>query len=128
MPKFNLSDLNPGTWMDLSIGGRVCLRVCAGDDLRAIRKECVKRKVEYRGDKRIVYEDVDEERQLDAIWEFCIRDWEDICDQDGTPIPCTREMKALFMGKSPDFARAVGECLQNLSEAERARAEEAEKN
>lgn len=128
MPKFNLSNLNPGTWMDLSIGGRVCLCVCSGDDLREIRKQCVKKKVEYRGVNRFVYEEIDEEKQSEAIWDFCIRDWEEICDQEGKAIPCTREMKVLLMGKSPEFARAVGEGLQTLTKVEADRVEEAGKN
>ena len=39
----NLENLNPGTWFEMEDGGRICLRVCAGDDYRAIRKAATKK-------------------------------------------------------------------------------------
>ena len=41
MFKVDLKNLNPGTWFTMEGGGKVCLRLCAGDDYLAIRKACV---------------------------------------------------------------------------------------
>jgi len=126
--RFDLADLNPGTWFEMGGGGRVCLRVCAGDDLRAIRKATVKKRAGFRNGTRIVYDDVDEDRQNEAIWDSCIVSWEKIFDKDGKPIPCTQEMKNLLMGKSIMFSSFIAASLKSLSAITEILVEELEKN
>lgn len=126
--RFDLSDLNLGTWFEMEGGGRVCLRVCAGDDLRAIRKATSKKRADFRDGRRIVYDDVNEEMQNEMIWDHCIVSWENLLDKAGKPIPCTKETKNLLMGKSITFSSFVGECLKRLFPITESLAEELEKN
>ena len=118
---FDISgELNPGVSFTMEGGGVVWLRVCAGDDLRDIRKKTVKRKVEYRkvdgNMQRIPFEEVDEDLQSQMVWDFCIVKWENFfADVEKTiPIPCTTENKLKLMGRSLVFSKFIGECLQTL--------------
>ena len=117
---FDLDELNPGTAFDMKGGGKVWLRVCAGDDLRDIRKKTVKKKVEYRKVdgimQRISFEDVDDDLQSQMVWDFCIVKWENFFADEAksVPIPCNTENKLKLMGRSLVFSKFVGECLQTL--------------
>lgn len=116
MTTFDLKDLNPGTWFEIEGGGRVCLRVCAGGDLRAIRKQTVTTKAEFKDGRRITYEVTDEEKQNELLWDFCIVDWENLFDKEKKPIPCTKENKLLLMDKSIKFANFIGDCLKKITD------------
>jgi len=113
-------ELNPGTMFKMEGGGKIWLRVCAGDDLRDIRKQTVSKKKEYkRMDgtiQRITWEDTDETLQSKLIWDFCIVNWENLfSDAKKTiPIPCTTENKLKLMGRSLVFSNFVGESLKTL--------------
>jgi len=127
-------ELNPGVPFTMEGGGIIYLRVCAGDDLREIRKKSVKKNKEYKrvdGNlQRLTYEEVDEDLQSQLIWDFCIVNWENLfSDAEKTkPIPCTSENKQKLMGKSLVFSKFVGESLQTLRGEEEVKAEEVEKN
>lgn len=127
-------ELNPGQGFTMEGGAIVYLRVCAGDDLKDIRKKTVKKAKEYKridGNlQRLTFEDVDEELQSQLIWDFCIVNWENLySDKEKTkPIPCTTENKLKLMGKSLVFSKFVGESLQTLRGDEEVKAEEVEKN
>ena len=43
--KFNLEELNPGTWFDLGEEARICLRVSNKDLLSAINKKATKQQM-----------------------------------------------------------------------------------
>ncbi len=113
-------ELNPGTPFTMDGGGIVYLRVCAGDDLKDIRKKTVEKKKEYKrvdGNlQRLTFEEVDEDLQSQMVWDFCIVKWENFfADEAKTiPIPCTPENKLKLMGRSLVFSKFVGECLQTL--------------
>jgi len=131
--KFNLSNLNPGTKFffneDDEKEGSVSLRVCAGDDLRAIRKQSAQDKVEYRRGSRIEYKKVNEEVENTLLWDFCIVEWEGVLSEEtNQPIPCTKENKSLLMGKSPVFSKFVGDKLSILADIEDKEKEDLEKN
>ena len=117
---FDLGNLNPGTAFTMEGGGVVYLRVCAGDDLREIRKKTVKKNKEYKkidGNlQRITFEEVDDDLQSNLVWDFCIVNWENFfADEAKTiPIPCTTENKLKLMGRSLIFSKFVGDCLQTL--------------
>lgn len=132
--KFNLSNLNPGRWFDFGevVEGedpaRVKLRVCAGDDLRAIQKKTVSEKTEYHKGERYVVKKPNEDLQNDMIWDFCIVDWEGILNEEtGQPLPCNLENKKLLMGKSVEFSTFVADKLTEIREVEEKEEEEAEK-
>lgn len=126
--KFDLEDLNPGTWFDLPNRGRICIRLCAGDDLKRIQKITRKKKEKFKYGRRFEYEIVNEPLEDEMIWDFCIIDWEDIVDQKNDPIECTKDNKLLLMNKSVTFANVVANCLDQLTEATEEEKEEEEKN
>ena len=132
---FDISgELNPGTPFKMEGGATVWLRVCAGDDLRDIRKKTVTKKKEYKkvdGNlNRLTYEDVDDDLQSQLVWDFCIVKWENLFSDVAkkVPIPCTTENKLKLMGRSLIFSKFVGECLQELRGAVEAEEEIIEKN
>ena len=119
--KFDLQELNPGTFFDFGEdGGRISLRLCAGDDLRDIQKATVKKRVEFKNGQRYEVEDVNEALRGEMLWDFSIVNWEKFFDAQGKEIPCTRENKILLMGKSPRFANFVASCLQELRDKQEA--------
>jgi len=117
---------------ELSGGGKVHLRLLSGDDLKTMRKECFTKRVEYPllGGKfqRFEAEDFDAEKFARMGWLRNITGWEDLFDRNGKPIPVTDENKVLLMEKVAEFREAVTEGNKALKEAEKARAEELEKN
>ncbi len=129
MATFDLNDLNPGVEFEYEEGGgKVTLRVCAGDDYKEIRKKTTKKKVEFKNGQRHEFEVVDDDLQSRLLWDFCIVDWEDFFDADKKPIPCNIETKNLLMGKSLQFSKFVLEKIQELSDAQERDREEEEKN
>ena len=130
--QFDLENLNPGTKFffdeDDEKKGSITLRVCAGDDLRAIRKQSSKKKVEYRRGQRIEYPDTNEEIENALLWDFCIVGWEGVLDAKGSSISPTKENKTLLMGKSPSFSKFVGDKLSILADLEEEEKEKLEKN
>jgi len=125
---FCLENLNPGLWFEFENGGRVCLRICAGDDLRVIKKQSTKNKIEYRSGQRISYTVTDEDLENSLLWDFCIVNWENFFDANKNPIPCTPDTKNLLMGKSIKFSRFISECLETLTAVEKDSEEKSEKN
>jgi hypothetical protein len=125
---FNLNDLNPGTWFDYENGSRVCLRVCAVDDTKNIRKQTTKKKIEFKNNQRVIYDEVNEELESQLVWDFCIVDWEKFFDSRGNSIPCNKEMKLLLMGKSLKFSNFVNEKIKILADLVSENAEDEIKN
>lgn len=127
--KFDLENLNPGTWFDFPDGeGRICLKTMSFEEADAIRKATVKVKAEYRSGVRYEYDVTDEDKMFDMTWEKCIVDWQDLRDSNDNVIPCVMEMKKKLMRGSPSFARMVREFLNQLSEAEKQEEEAEAKN
>ena len=127
--KFDLDNLNPGTRFDFPDSDAwVCLRTCAGDDLKAIHKQTRKKKIEYRRGQRFEYQEINEGLESRLLWDFCIMDWGGLFDKHAKPIACNTEMKVLLMGKSVVFSSFVVECLDKLNQAEARDEEKREKN
>jgi len=131
----DLGDLNPGTWFEMTGGGKISLRVCSGDAFREIRKKTVQKKAELKPIgrtntlQRIEYEVVDDDLQSQLIWEYCIVDWSDLLDKNLNQIACTNENKKLLMGQSVVFSKFVTDCLDKLRiSMEGEQEEEPEKN
>ena len=131
MTVFNLNG-DAGAWFDLEGGGRVQLRTMDADTLKAIRKQTVKRKVEYKRlegkAERIEYEERDEERENTLFWDHVIMAWENFFDGAKAAIPCTQETKLLLLSKSTKFSTFIGECLKTLGEQDGSRVEAATEN
>jgi hypothetical protein len=122
--------LNPGTWFDYGADGKasVCIRICAGDDLKDLRKKTTTPKVEFKQGQRYSYDITNEDLYKDLLWDFCIVDWKGFVGKDGKAIPCTLENKSRLMGKSYEFSKFVGSCLDKLNELEISIREIREKN
>lgn len=113
--KIDTANLNPGTVFDLPDGtGTITLRVLAFEDAARIRKATVKVKAEFKNGVRYEYEDTDEEKSAELMWDACIVDWTGITDANDEPVPCTPEMKKRLMRGSPEFARMVSGMLEKL--------------
>jgi len=121
-------ELNPGVTFDFEGSGKMTFRVCAGDDFRNIRKQTLKKKVEYKNGQRFQIEVIDEDLENQLLWDFCIIGWENFFDASGNPIPCTKENKILLMGKSIKFSRFVLDCLNKIAEIETEQSEVERKN
>lgn len=109
------------------------LRVCASDDARSIRKQVTKRKIEYKENgarqmQRIEFEQIDDDRYSELLWNFCIVNWEGFVDKNGEIIACTTENKILLMRRSIKFARFVAAKLELLAEVNGDQQEALEKN
>jgi len=128
--KFNMDNLNPPAWFDhpQDDEARICLRVASALDLEKIRKQTVKKRVEYKRGQRFEVDHVDEELQTELTWKLCIIDWEGLYDHEDNPIPCTDENKVLLIRNSPQFSKWVVDCLDLLNEDNVERSESAEKN
>jgi hypothetical protein len=130
--KFNLKDLNPGTWFDFNEddpkSGRICLRVLNEEAKENIRKTTVKRVETFKKGQRFIDYDVNEKLNSEMTWDYVIVSWERLEDNDDQPIECTVENKSKLMRESIDFARFVGECLEKLSEMTEQRKADAAKN
>lgn len=131
--KVNLNDMNPPAWFDIEGDvdkARVLLRICAGDDIDEINRLTSKRQPpEYkRGVRYAVPDEVDEKLRQEMVWDFIIVDWEGIMDDKGTPLPCTKENKVLFMTRSVAFATFISKCIEKLNADTLAYQEESPKN
>ena len=121
-----------GKWFELEDGGRIQLKNLTADDLKEIRKQTVKKRVDFKKvdgtPGRFEYEEVDRDLENVLFWEKVIVDWENFFDAKKKPIPCTKENKLLLMGRSQKFIRVVTDFLKVLTDDDAEQAERAEKN
>jgi hypothetical protein len=130
--RFNMQDLNPPTrfLFDESDpdGGWIEIRRCNGDALDSIREKTIKRRVEFRRGQRFEVTDVDDRLYSEMVWDYSITGWNGLEDENGVPIPCSKETKAALMRGSLKFSEMVSGFLDKLDDAEAERKEEFEKN
>ena len=121
-----------GKWFEMEGGGRVQLRTLTADILKAIRKQTVKKKVDFKKVEgtpvRLEYEEINEDLQNELFWEQIIIAWENLFDGKGNEIPCTKENKTMLMTRSVKFARFISDSLKILAEDEQRELEASEKN
>lgn len=119
-------------FFEMEGGGRVQLRTISVSDFKAIQKQTVKKKVDFKKvdgtPGRFEYEAVDQDLQNELYWDAVIVSWENLVDKNEKPIPCNRENKTLLMTKSKKFLEFVVESLKALAEDEAAVQEEERKN
>ena len=130
--KFNMKDLNPGAWFkfepDNPESGKIKLRVLTSGKLAEVRDKTVKTEVEYRGEHRYEYPNMDNAARDRIIWDYCIVDWEGLVDDEDAPIECTTENKIKLMNDHIGFSMFVEQCLEKLNKQNEIRAEYLEKN
>jgi hypothetical protein len=131
MTVFNLEE-RQGIWFDMEGGGRVQLKTLTADDFKAIRKQVVKKKVDFKKvdgtPGRFEFEEINEDLQEELFWDCVIVAWENLFDGKGDPIPCTTKNKILLMSRSERFAKFILDSRQALADSEAAIAEASEKN
>ena len=126
--KFDLENLNPGTWFDFEDGGRICLHSLSIEEATAISKKTTNIRVEYKQGQRFTIDVIDEDKAFSLMWDAVIVGWEGIESADGKALECTTENKIKLMKKSPVFARIVRCFLEKLGEIETTEKEAEEKN
>jgi len=125
--KFDLNDLNPGTWFDVE-DARICIRICAGKDLDEIHKKTRRRQTEYKRNQRYEWEDIDTDKEFKLVNDFIIMDWENICDATGVSLDCNSKNKNKLLRESPMFSGFIANCLERLNTDIGSAKEEEEKN
>ncbi|NQU04510.1 MAG: hypothetical protein HQ568_00345 [Calditrichaeota bacterium] len=119
--RVDIGNLNPATKFffdeDKPEGGHVLLQALNVAQLKEVTKLCTKKTPpEYRrGIRYEVSDKVDEEKQLELLWDRCIVDWNGIEDTKGKPIPCNSLNKTKFMREWSWFALFIGNCLEQLN-------------
>lgn len=125
-------DENPGVEFEHVEGWKVSLRICTMAELERIRKETTAKKVNYKTvdgrPHRFVWDEVNEEKQSQMIWDYCITGWEGIYNKQGEMIPCTPDNKLLLMKNSQAFAQFVTDSMRKLNKDEEDLKTESEKN
>ena len=128
----DLEESKNGAWFDIEGGGKVKLRSLDADDWRAIRRQTVKKGVDYKKIDgtpcRLPYEDTNDDLQNELVWDCCIMAWENFLDVKGNEIPCTKENKVLLMSKSTKFAKFVADSLKQIQDDEAKEKTASEKN
>ncbi|MDD5532389.1 MAG: hypothetical protein PHC52_06325 [Syntrophales bacterium] len=121
-----------GTWFEMDGGGRIQIHVLTPEEFKEVRRQTVKKKVDFKKvdgtPARLPYEEVNEDLQNELFWDACIVAWENLFDGKGKEIPCTKENKVLLMMRSQTFARFVAESIETLTKDQAQQAEQAEKN
>jgi hypothetical protein len=119
-------------WFDHESGWRVNLRLATLEAIKDIRKQTVRKKVDYKKVEgtasRFEFDETDDEKQSKMLWDFCIVGWEGIKDKDGNDVPCNQDMKYYLMNRSALFQTFVSKCMKTLNEVEEERQKELEKN
>jgi hypothetical protein len=119
-------------FFEMEGGGRVQLRTISVADFKAIQKQTVRKRVDYKKvdgtPGRFEFEEINQDLQNELYWDAVIIGWENLTDRRGKDIPCTKENKVLLMTRSKKFLEFVVDSLKTLSEDEAARQESEEKN
>lgn len=133
MPVFKIEP-QKGVWFDFPSGGRVKIKNPAIDDYIRIAQESTKNEPflhEEAGKPPQIFnhEIPDNDKRTKLINDCTIEDWEGFVDENGKEIPCNSQMKTVLMRlEDATFRDFVKAKLALLDEAEKAHAEEAEKN
>ncbi len=119
-------------FFEMEGGGRVQLKIVSAGEFKEIRKQTVKKRVDFKKvdgiPGRFPFEEIDEDLQNELFWDAVIVSWENFSDKNGKPIPCTKENKVLLMNRSAKFSKFVADSLKILSEEEALQAETVSKN
>jgi hypothetical protein len=117
-------------WFEMEGGGRLQLRIPSIADWKLIRKQTVRKKVEFKKvdgtPGRFEFEEINEDLQNELFWDAAIVNFENFTNK-GILIPCTKENKILLMTNSK-FAKFFSESFKTLTEDEAIQAEASEKN
>lgn len=131
-----LNTENVGTWFDVPNdpdNARVCLRAATMGVIKEIHKKTSSKKTEYKkfgrraNYQRFEYDDPDEDKREQLLWDYCIVDWEGFFDTDAE-MECSTANKIKLMNESAEFALFVADSLEILNDAQIKDQEDIEKN
>ncbi len=129
MTEINFEEVS-AKWFEMEGGGRLQLRIPTIEDWKRIRKQTVRKKVEFKKvdgtPGRFEFEEVNEDLQNELFWDAAIVNFENFTNK-GVLIPNIKENKVLLMTNSK-FAKFFGESFKTLTEDEARQAEASEKN
>ena len=111
----NFKDTNPGiyfSWPGNKPNQKGGFRVRALNDLKMkeIRKEVVTKSEEVVGSKWVERETIDEERQSELIYDYCIVSWDELFDGE-TAVECNKKNKIKLMRENPAFSLLINESI-----------------
>lgn len=134
MTIFNIANENIERWFNFDDGGKIQLKIPTEDDWKEIRRQTVKKGVDYKRidgkAERFEYEKIDENLQFELFWDLVIIDWKNLYfdEKKQKPIACNKDNKLALVKRSKKFIDKVNEFLEILRTEEIERAEEAPKN
>ena len=137
----DLTDKEEVGTFELKGGGKVHLRLRNEKDEDEIAAACVTTVIEYPWLPDVVEgkpqatgkyvrfesEKTDWKLKVPMYWDRNITGWDGI-NENGKPVPVTKENKAFLMKHNTAFSEAVNAGLEALQKASKAKAEQAEKN
>ena len=120
--RFNYENENgpTGEWVELKIANL--------DTIKSIKKATTKTKREFKDGFTYQYEDVNEDKYEEMLWDKVIVSWKLVDEESNEEIPCNLKNKLLMMNNCPEFSRFILKCLETLKAKEAERQEELEKN
>lgn len=122
---FSIKDPNPGAWFkfneDDPDSGDICVRAINQVKRSEIQSKCVKHKVEYKNGQRFEYNETNDEKFSEMLWDYVIVDWNKLEDDEGNTLTCNIETKLKLMLENVGFAQFVANCLTILEELEEER-------
>lgn len=129
---FDMDNLNPATIFyfndDKPKEGGIEMRLCDGQALIDIDKKTIKPKVEYKKGQRFEYNEVNDRKREEMIWDFSIVGLPGVKDKDGKAIEPTIGNKVKLMRESSFFAQKYVEFAGKLNEIQTKQTKAVEKN
>ncbi|WP_432736111.1 hypothetical protein [Maridesulfovibrio sp. FT414] len=130
--KFNLENLNPGTWFNFDDSnpesGRICVRRLNAATGKRLSRECTSTVRKFSKGKPYEVSEFNEDQFDLRFYDYVIVDWEGVEDENGTPIPCTAENKKVLAQESIFFQGLIAEAMEKLEIEQAEKEEAAEKN
>ena len=99
---------------------RVTLRGVSLAKVREIQKLTTKKRVEYKAVRRgaqvqrFEYDEIDEDRLFEEVWDYAIVAWENISDAEGEPLACTKPSKLALINGSVIFLETLTDWREQL--------------
>ena len=112
-------------WVEYNEDVKFKLRALDRKTMSELRKKATKKKYTATPSGRQIVEEVDDELFDALVFDHIISGWEGIVDEEGKPLPCTKENKLMLVNSAPtlanwllDEAMALFETLSRKKEEE----------
>jgi len=120
--RFEYQDDNgpTGEWVEV--------RVPSLDIIKQVKKATTKQKREFKDGFTYQYDEVNEDKYEEMLWDKVIVNWHLIDGESSTDIPCDPANKKLMMNNCPEFSKFILESLEKLKAGDTKYQEAVEKN